>query len=87
MLSAKEICLAIVPGMTALLYFCLIEEAAGDKSSRKMGEQFPMKEGFSLPFINRKGENAMSGGQLGGCSGGLHGSKRKNKSRWRSEEQ
>ena len=51
-----------------------------DKSSKKM--EFPiLKKGLSFNLINKKGRNGKSGGQLGGCSGGLHGSGRKNKSR------
>lgn len=34
-----------------------------------------MEAGFSCPFVNGKGENAQSGGQLGGGCGGLEGSR------------
>lgn len=68
----KEICLTAVPGVTALLSFCLIEETTGYKA---MEQQLPIEAGFSFPFVNWKGENGQSGDQLGGCSCGLEGSR------------
>lgn len=50
-----------------------------DTSSKNT--EFPIKKGLSLKLRNKRGRNGKSGCRLGGCSGGLHRSGRKNKSR------